>query len=680
VSKVFSGGGDVHYILPHFQREYTWDKQNWQTLLSDVFSVYNVYSPGQREPEHFLGALVVINDGTRNGTIPAFKLVDGQQRLTTLSLLLAALAWIIQTSNPPLCRKVRRMLLNNEDEKDTLRYKLLPTTKYGDRDAYLAIIEGQTPSQVESKIPVAFDYIYSQLQPRISNQSANPIDPERLFNVINNCLHVVFIDLDDNERPYEIFESLNGKGKPLTQADLVRNYLAIKLPEDLQEAAYQQPWSGIEQRLQEKRIVGRSRMGEITAFLRHYLAMRNRTLANEEHVYARFRDYTKDMDVSSFMAELNKLGTFADYYNRLLRPENEPDKDIRERLIRLDTLESATAYPFLLSLFEANSREVITDRELIESLDVLENYLVRRYLVGEPTNYLNKMFPALWRELDAANFVSGLQAVLAKQNYPSDDRLRRVIVSEPYYDNRSQLKAKIVLILEKVNRHLSSGTDAYTVLDRAATIEHIMPQNLSTDWKEMIGDNWEEVKRDYLHTLGNLTLVTQSWNSTLSNSPFAQKRAQLAGHGLRLNSAYFNTAPQIWNPEALVARGNWLADQIIAIWPQFGEVSEEQAPTVHKPIALIIQDERLEVGSWRDVLEKTLLWAVEKIGSLDAVAERIPTALRREPRGTGSKRERQLPNGWWMNVDVNKTEVKRYVSEILDVAGLAEEDYELETT
>ncbi len=363
--------------------------------------------------------------------------------------------------------------------------------------------------------------------------------------------------------------------------------------------------------------------------------MRNRALANEEHVYARFRDYTKDMDTTSFMTELNKLGTFADYYNRLLRPENEPDKKVRERLIRLDILESATAYPFILALFDANSKNVITDTELIAGLDVLENYLVRRYLVGEPTNYLNKMFPTLWRELDTTNFVSSLQGVLAKQNYPSDDRLRRVIVSEPYYDNRSQLKAKIVLILERVNRHLSSGTDAYTVLDRAATIEHIMPQNLSSDWKDMIGSSWEEVKRDYLHTFGNLTLVTQSWNSTLSNAPFAHKRTQLAGHGLRLNSAYFSNAPQIWNQEALIERGNWLADQIIAIWPQLGEVTEDEAPAVQKPTALIIQDERLEVGSWRDVLEKTLLWAAEKIGNLDTVAERIPTAVRREPRGIG---------------------------------------------
>jgi uncharacterized protein with ParB-like and HNH nuclease domain len=133
ISRVFSGGGDVHYFLPYFQREYAWNKENWQTLSNDIFALYETYNP-EKEPEHFMGALVVINDGTRNGVVPAFKLVDGQQRLTTISLFLCALGRLIAKSHPQLNKKIRR-LLTNPDESEFLHFKLLPTTKYGDREA-----------------------------------------------------------------------------------------------------------------------------------------------------------------------------------------------------------------------------------------------------------------------------------------------------------------------------------------------------------------------------------------------------------------------------------------------------------------------------------------------------------------------------------------------------------------
>ena len=234
--KVFSSGGDVHYVLPHFQREYAWEKPEWQTLLKDIFSVYEIYKEDQ-PPEHFMGSLVVINDGTRAGTVPVFRLVDGQQRLATISLLLCALERLLDGNDEyaGLRRKVRRMLVN-QDEGGHLHYKLLPTIKYGDRASYCAIIKGKAPPEgVESKIPEAYAYWVTQLGNRIQNDG---IDPNRLFNVLMTSLQVVFINLSQNERPYEIFESLNYKGKSLTQADLVRNYIAMKLPPERQEPVF----------------------------------------------------------------------------------------------------------------------------------------------------------------------------------------------------------------------------------------------------------------------------------------------------------------------------------------------------------------------------------------------------------------------------------------------------------
>jgi uncharacterized protein with ParB-like and HNH nuclease domain len=250
--KVFSSGGDIHYVLPHFQREYAWGESEWKTLLTDIFSIYEIYQDEQ-PPEHFMGSLVVINDGTQAGTVPVFRLVDGQQRLTSISLVLCALERLLDgnETHAGLKKKVRKMLLN-EDESGHLHYKLLPTLKYGDRGCYCAIVTGkQSPAGVESKIPEAYRYLTAQLDGRLKGGS---IDPNRLFTVLMNSLQVVFINLNQSERPYEIFESLNYKGKSLTQADLVRNYIAMKLPPDRQEPVFTELWSPIEDMLLESAL------------------------------------------------------------------------------------------------------------------------------------------------------------------------------------------------------------------------------------------------------------------------------------------------------------------------------------------------------------------------------------------------------------------------------------------
>jgi uncharacterized protein with ParB-like and HNH nuclease domain len=247
ISKVFSSGGDIHYVLPHFQRQYSWKQRNWQTLLDDALALYEEYDPEKEPPEHFLGSLVVIGDGIRNSVIPAFNLVDGQQRLTTISLLFCALHDLVQDTHPAVAKRTKRLLMNL-DEVGDVRYKLLPTTKYGDRDAYTALIRGEKPLLSESGIPAAYDYLRKQLAQKIDDGS---IQPEFFFAVISNCFQVVFISLKHDENPYNIFESLNAKGQPLSQADLVRNYIAMKLPTRQQETVFKDHWEKIEHLLQE---------------------------------------------------------------------------------------------------------------------------------------------------------------------------------------------------------------------------------------------------------------------------------------------------------------------------------------------------------------------------------------------------------------------------------------------
>jgi uncharacterized protein with ParB-like and HNH nuclease domain len=676
ISKVFSGGGDVHYVLPHFQREYAWEKENWQTLLNDVFGLYDAYTP-EKEPEHFMGALVVIQDGTRNGVVPVFKLVDGQQRLITISLMLSALGKVTEETHPPLHKRIRR-LLTNPDESGQLFFKLLPTIKYGDRDAYMALLRGEDfPTNIDSKIPESYNYFLKEFETRIKHSKT---DPERLFFVLANSLQVVFIDLDQGERPYEIFESLNAKGKPLSQADLVRNYIAMKLPEKRQGEIFEKYWSKIENLLQEKRTVGRSRLGELTAFLRHYLALRNGALPNEEHVYERFRDRIEKefSSPAEFEQEIATLKNFAEFYDRLLRPEHETEERIRTALKRLNILEISTAYPFLLAIYEVYAQNKLTKEDFIEALDILENYIVRRYLTSEPTNYLNKMFPTLWREINPTRLVESLRKIIITKNYPSDHRVRREILTEQIYDKRSQTRDKITLIFETINRHISvkAHSGGYTVLDNNATIEHIMPQTLNDEWKKHLGSHWEQIYSDYLHTLGNLTLVTQEWNSSLSNGSFTKKKSTLSKHALRLNSDYFNREIGKWNDEAIRTRADYLINIILENWQELGSPPVVQKSSGTKPQALTIMGQSFVVNSWRDVAFFTAQTVSELVDDFEIkIASQMPAYFDRLQFQSAC---RQLPNGWWIYMNLSAASVKALCRNLITLADVSEDEWQVE--
>lgn len=667
IAKVFSTGGDVHYALPHFQREYAWEKENWKTLLDDVLGVYKMYSE-KAPPEHFLGTLVVINDGVQRGVIPVFRLVDGQQRLTTISLMLIALGRIVYHTHPSLNKKIQKLLVN-EDEQGHLYFKLLPTTKYGDRLSYQAIVRGEPISPVESKIPEAFSYFSKELGRQI--QQGN-IEPEQFFIVLTTCLQAVFIDLDNNERPYEIFESLNFKGRTLTQADLVRNYIAMKLPQADQAFVFEHYWSPIEEILQEKRTVGKSRLGELTAFLRHYMAYLFGILVNEEHVYSRFRDRGQLMNTAEFIEEIKTLKRFAGYYDRMLRPEKEPNKTLREQLNRLNTFEFATAYPFLLYAYDAIENNQLSSQDLVEGLKILEAYMVRRYLARDTVGYINRMFPTLAREIDLSDFLTSLRRALATKNYPTDERIRQALEANELYKGRD--REKLILVLESINRYLSQGSGGYTVLDGKATLEHIMPQSPSADWQRALGSNWGQ---DYelLHTLGNLTLVTQEWNSAMSNAPYSKKKGLLARHALQLNKTYFEDGPRRWNAAAIKERGKYLTDLILRIWPAPDLVMKTKGSWGERPRTLIILDDSYEVKSWRDVVQYTAEAVAAYVPDFERkIVSQLPNWFSKNEMASAS---RQLSNGWWIYVNLSGQDARKIAERLIELSEIPEEKFEL---
>jgi uncharacterized protein with ParB-like and HNH nuclease domain len=675
ITQVFSDGGYIQYILPHFQREYTWDVKDWKAILEDTFAVYQEFAD-TKPPEHFMGSLVRISNGARNG-ISTFTLVDGQQRLTTISLMLCALRDIVHGLEPAsdkqidLHKQINRMLIN-PDERELSRYKILPTSKHGDRLAYTAILDGKPIPHSDSNIPLAFAMLHDELKEKIL---AGDTEVHRLFGTIMRCLQVVTIDLKADERPYKIFESLNAKGKDLTPADLIRNYIAMTLPDTVQDEVFRTQWAYVDDALQEKNDVGSSGFGELTGFFRHYLAMRTENLYNKDHIYARFRDRI-ERDFSSpeaFIAEIATLRRFASYYDKLLRPEHESQPSIQGMLLRLRVFEMSTAFPFLLRAYDAYETGSIAIDEFTDLLKSLESYVVRRFLCGKQANYLNTMFPTLWKEIDRERFNESLKEAIATKQFPTNEDVRQAIRTAKKYAGGNL--RRLGLVFDSINRRLSEGTGGYTVPDAPPTIEHIMPQSPPTEaWKAELGDDWEEVHERYRHTLGNLTLVTQSWNSSLSNDPFVVKKAKLAENGLRINSVYFSKIIGAWTEESILERADWLADRVLEIWPSFGAAAATvETGTSIKARSVIIMGDEHAVGSWRDVMHRTAIVVSEWVG------EDFPEFVKRFPNNFSIQpfkyHPRQLPNGWWVYVNLSRIDTIRYCREMIVAAGIPHSEW-----
>lgn len=689
ISKVFSSGGAVHYVLPYFQRQYSWEEKNWDDFLEDVFEACTSFKQNQKT-EHFLGSIVVIPDGTVNGNISCLKLVDGQQRLTTISILLCVLRDLAKKHGSKLARKINRFLTNEDEEGDAF-LKLVPTEKYGDKKAYRNLLDSQEREpELESLIPKAYGFFYDCLDEIIHNSENSSLnqgafDIETAFNLITTSFHVVFIELNRDESPYKIFESLNAKGVDLTQADLVRNYIAMRLPVSSQKEAFEKFWKPIEDKLQEKRIVGRSGIGELTAFLRHYLAMQSGTLCREESIYERFRERCEQLNDDLFSKELELLKKFARYYNNLLRPrQNEHNADICHALQRLACLEHSTAYPFLLSAYDALAQSEISVEQFLEILQILENYLVRRFISGEQSNYQNKMFPVLWRDVCGrmSSFESlgtALKNCLSEKQYPDDQKVLEAIKTRKIY--QSGHRERIGLILETVNRYLSSGTDGFTVLENKPSIEHILPQNPKEEWKKDLGEEFDETYKKYLHTLGNLTLVTGKWNTERSNLPFRVKQPHLASHALRLNSVYFSRQIHQWNENAISDRADFLGQSFLKIWPSLGTPTLTIKEFHGQPKFLIIKGSTIAIPqkTWRQVIVQVSEWVISHQPDAFEKCKISSSYFSDNPEGKNDpKAWYQLSNGTWIYRNNSAKRCLEICRRLLEMAGIRNEDWSIE--
>lgn len=643
--------GTKQYIVPLYQRPYSWDKKEWQVLWDDLVWLYENEEP----KNHFIGSIVTFLTSSVPEGVTKFMLIDGQQRLTTIFILLALLRDVAKTQkDDQLAAEIEETQLVNRFKKGNDYFKLLPTQD--DRNSFMGLIQS---SHIDATTPNRIMLAYQFFEREVRRSG---IDVTLLTRIISSRLSVVSILLNEEDNPNLVFESLNAKGKPLTQSDLIRNYFLMRIHVDAQAEVHQQYWKPMQDILGE----------DLTEYIRHYL-MKTGSVVKQSDVYFTLKERIKGSDA---LGELKNLALFAQYYARLVHPDTEPHNEIRTALGRLKRLEVTTIYPFLLSAYHDYTQNISNAGTFLDILRTIENYLVRRFICNMPTGGLNKIFPFLYEQATLegrGDLASGIRRVLQTKGYPRNSEFGdRFANSRLYGEGERRPKAKLILDSIEASFHHKEQPDL-----ESATIEHIMPQSLTDDWKHMLGDNWQEYEL-YLHTAGNLTLT--AYNPELSNKSFAEKKAYFASSHFEMNR-YFQNSEQ-WDKDAIESRSNTLAELAMSIWPYFGDERDSSRAvlgnvTNRTPARLIIYGQSYDVDSWRIVQELTL----NTIYKLDPKGYRkLRKQFSRAISDTSDRmREpKKLQSGDFVEQNRSARDIYRFCLQAIQTVGLSNDDWNVE--
>lgn len=551
------------FIVPIFQRNYSWQKSQYEQLWFDILRA----SKFKEKQNHFIGSIVYIDMGTPAGRPQQLLLIDGQQRLTTISILLCAIKDYVQKFNLETklinLAKIKNQFLYNSDEIDEDRYKLLLNVQ--DKETYIKLIDNTifTVNKPATNIIKCYEFFYERIEDFIKQHGQIDEIYAGIFK-----LSLVSISLDkDSDNPQMIFESMNSTGKDLSQTDLLRNYLLMDLTPEKQTRLYKTYWKPMEELFGED--IYKNDVNKFDYFIRDFLILKSDTghICKINNVYENFKRYYLDNNCEKF-AVLKDLFTYAKYYACIdLLQEN--DNELKLYWQEFKKLDNHVVYPFLLKLYDDYSRQILIKEDFKKILQVVISYLWRRAICEIPTNSLSKTFATLYQAVDKEDYVNSIiKAFVFKSSYkrfPSDYEVREKLQTKDIYHFR--LRKYLLEALE--NYYHKEPIDLNTA---NYTIEHIMPQNIehNLSWQQMLGEDWQEVHSLYLHSLGNLTIT--GYNAEMSNKSFWEKVNGESGfkHShLKLNESIAQC--DVWNKKAIQRRTNILTDIILKIWkyPEF---------------------------------------------------------------------------------------------------------------
>lgn len=547
--------GNKQFLIPVYQRYYSWEIEQCSRLWNDIVNMQKTGKVG-----HFVGSIVNIAEQAMPTGVQKYMIIDGQQRLTTLSLLLIALRNYGEAHAEDTTinsRRIDNMLLKNEYEDGDERYKLLLTET--DRDLLISLVEKKPISDPGlSRILSNYNFFAGKI-------ADMELQPKDVYEAIGK-LQIVNITLDRNvDDAQAIFESLNSTGKELSESDLIRNYVLMGLEPLEQRYVYEHMWRPMELLFDYEK-----QNSVMDRFFRDYLTMKMTRIPKIDRVYETFKAYHLNCEFATIRELCSDLLTYATYYTNMVfqRSDNAVLKSLYSDI---GDLRMEVAFPFLLKVHNDCAEEIISEDDLVEIIKICISYVFRRSICDIPTNSLNKTFATLRNEIKADDYMNSIKAFFALRDdykeFPDDDKFGKAFMTRDIYNMRSRN-----FILSHLENH---GNKAPIIIENY-TIEHIMPQNSNPrdEWKTMLGANWKEVQKTYLHTIGNLTLT--AYNSEMSDNPFMVKMDMEGGFkesALRLN-AYLVKLTE-WNEEHIKERAKILAGKAEQIW-KYPEISDSE--------------------------------------------------------------------------------------------------------
>ncbi|GAA1675861.1 hypothetical protein GCM10010977_22010 [Citricoccus zhacaiensis] len=552
--------GSYSYQIPLYQRTYSWTRDQLERLWEDVVTLAEERSEDAKAT-HFIGS-IVLAPGAGNGPgVHEYLVVDGQQRLTTLTLLLAAVRDHRRDHEAPQhFDRINEKYLLNKWESGVHRYKLLPTQ--ADRASYQACIDATPHAGGTDGIGTAYRYFQSQLI--AADDPDDPVDIERIEEAVTAGLALVSVTTSVEDNTYRIFESLNNTGLQLTQGDLLRNYIFMRLPTQ-GETVYQSLWLPLQNQLESRDL-------ELLFWLD--LVQKDPSVKQTDTYEAQKRRMERLKTEDDIRQDVERLARLGGLLSVILKPNTEHDASVRTRLQRLRAWGTTTVYPILLFLLDQRAQGAASSETIAQAMLYLESFLVRRVLAGQATTGINRILLGAVVEIQKAEDVAaGLHRYLStgRKYFLRDDRLVSALQTIPFYLNGRSNQRKLILQWLEESFENKEPVDLTTL-----TIEHVMPRTLTQEWRNDLArdltadETAEEIHEALLHTLGNLTLT--GYNSSLSNSPFAVKRAQLTQSGLRMNQSI--AKHQTWGRPEILARAESLAQRIAQIWPAPVDVAE----------------------------------------------------------------------------------------------------------
>ena len=528
------------YVIPAFQRYYRWDQPQWDKLWADLT---DLQQPG-KTGRHFLGFLVLIPESVIPGQVAKYHLIDGQQRLTTLSLLLCALRDASKIAGfEELAQEIALTTLEHQFKKGTDRYRIFP--KLRDRDQYIACLGGEPPA--EGRLGSAMRYFSGRLTTIPGSGTEDGL--RAFFALLTQRLEFIYAQLE-GENPFNIFKSLNSTGVPLGQADLIRNFVFMQVPvEDLDEFE-ETLWKPTEHRFENAQ--GNIDELAFSSFFRDYL-MRHGEYVPPGDTFESFQRHyaATDFDPKQVAADLKQA---SEWYEILRGHRPDPNPEVETALAALRQLDSSTTYSLLLNLYQRRQHHKLSDHDMAEVLRLLAGFILRRLVCGENSRGYARMFIQAISAV-GDQVVDGLRQFLEARGFPDTPRFVEAFTRFNLYGSRYR---KVVLeAIERANDHKEP------VVLTNAQVEHIMPQTLTDAWRSALGPDAEQIHATWLHTPGNLTLT--GYNAELHNKPFSDKRKEYDDSNIVMTRqlAEFET----WGDAEIRQRGESMAQVAATIWP-----------------------------------------------------------------------------------------------------------------